>query len=206
MMDNVSPTSDMPDSSLVYLRLLYPFLLALPLLTLLPSPSEPPPELPGIRPVTIRTVIPRRAFTLTILSLLALTSFADAAILVADLLTANGRDHAHLEGLAFTSGSVYAIGGFLVWAVAAIVCEWRARWGDRGMLVLGTLGLVCEIPNLVLLTMKEVHTRECSYHSRADTLRRLRKAIHYPLASSFCDTSPPLPHPLHHCLLPHHPV
>ena len=151
----------MPNQILIYLHLLSPFLLSIPLLTLFPSPPQSQDELPGIRPITIRTVTPRRAFILTVLSSLAVTSFADAAVLVGDLLTAKGRgDIGHLEGLSLASEVVYAVGGFLIWALAAVVCEWRARWGDVGVSVLSILGLICEIPNLVLLVVREVHTRK----------------------------------------------
>lgn len=155
----------MSDQVLTYFHLLTPILLTVPLLTLLAQPAPTPDELPGIRPITIRTVTPRRAFILALLYLLAVTSFADAAILVADLLTANGRDYAHLMGLSLASGFVYAVGGFLVWSLAAIVCEWRAKWGDKGVLALGTFGLLCEIPNLVLLVRMEIHTRKSSMSS-----------------------------------------
>ena len=151
----------MSNQALIYLHLLTPFLLSIPLLTLLPPPPSLPDELPGIRPITIRIVKPRRAFILTGLSFLAVTSFADAAVLVGDLLTAKGRgDIGHLEGLSLVSALVYAVGGFLIWALAAVICEWRARWGDAGVSVLGMLGLLCEIPNLVLLVSREVHTRK----------------------------------------------
>ena len=130
---------------LIYLHLVTPCLLATPLFFLLPQPPPTPEELPGVRPITIRTVTPRRAFILALLSLLAISSFADTTILVVDLLTANYRGEVdHLEGLSLASGLVYAVGGFLVWALAAILCEWRARWGDKGVLVLGSLGMVCE--------------------------------------------------------------
>ncbi|CAD6564887.1 MAG: hypothetical protein TREMPRED_000382, partial [Tremellales sp. Tagirdzhanova-0007] len=151
----------MSNQALIYLHLLTPFLLSIPLLTLLPPPPSLPDELPGIRPITIRIVKPRRAFILTGLSFLAVTSFADAAVLVGDLLTAKGRgDIGHLEGLSLVSALVYAVGGFLIWALAAVICEWRARWGDAGVSVLGMLGLLCEIPNLVLLVSREVHTHD----------------------------------------------
>lgn len=199
----------MTDSALTYLHLLTPFVLSLPVLTLLRPPPKPPTELPGIRPVTIRTVTPRRAFILTLLSLLAVTAFADTAILVADLLTANGRDHSgHLEGLGLASGLMYGVGGFLVWALAAIICEWRATWGEKGMVVLGMLGLACEIPNLVLLVLRELHTCESSSQRRRNTddTRRLRKAVHHSSPATFSIATPHRACSSGHGPFPDHPV
>jgi hypothetical protein len=142
-----------------YLHIATPALLSVPFLTLLPSPPDGLPELPGIRPITIRTVTPRRSYTLLTLSLLAATYAINATLLIAGIATsANWGEAPH--GWPLFAEIVYAFGGLSVWALTAIVIEWRAKWGDKALLTLGSLGIVCEIPNLVLLVIRKVHTGE----------------------------------------------
>lgn len=150
-----------------YLHIITPALLTLPFLTLLPSPPEDLPELPGIRPITIRTVTPRRSYTLLCLSLLALTSALDAVLLIAGIATSADWGEAP-RGWPLVAEVGYAFGGLCVWALTAIVIEWRGRWGDQGLLVLGSAGMVCEIPNLVLLVLRKVHSGE--YTARLEEL------------------------------------
>lgn len=142
-----------------HLHLATPILLVLPFLTLLPAPSEEQPELPGVRPITIRTVTPRRSFTLLTICLLAFTSVLDAALLVARIALAPDGDAAP-HGLPLVAEAAYAFGELFIWGLTAIVIEWRARWGDQALLVMAVLGLICEIPNLVYLALKEVHSGE----------------------------------------------
>lgn len=151
----------MSGDPLTYLHLLTPPLLALPLLSLIPSPPNPPEELPGIRPITIRTVTPRRGLIITTLCLLAFTSFLDVAWLVVNLLTADGPSQMELHGLALASEFVYAVGGFLIWGIVAIVVEWRARWGDRGVVILAVLGFVLDVPNMVLSVLRFYYLLLC---------------------------------------------
>jgi hypothetical protein len=139
-----------------YLHIATTALLALPFVTLLPSPPEELPELPGIRPITVRTITPRRSFTLLALTLLAVTSAVDAVLLIGGIATSADWGEAP-HGWRLFAELVYAFGGLCIWALTAIVIEWRGRWGDQGLIVLGSLGLVCEIPNLVLLVLRKVH-------------------------------------------------
>ena len=150
-------------AKLTYLHLVATPVLCLPLLSLLTPPPQPLPAPPGIRPVTIRRVTPRRGFILTFLILLAITSFLDGVLLIADLLTASSRDGMtylfHGE-LGVASWVVYSIGGLVIWSMAAILAEYRTKWGDRGMIALVTLGFCFEIPNLVLTIIAATHAGE----------------------------------------------
>ena len=149
--------SDFKATPLPYLHLFTPCLLFIPLLTLLPLPPSPPPEIPGIRPITIRRVTPRRGLILTLLVLLALTSFLDGVVLVVDFLGAPSRGEPdEFEGLNLAAWVIYAVGGLVIWSMTAIVTEWRARWDDRGVVMLGTLAIICEIPNMVFLALRTV--------------------------------------------------
>lgn len=148
---------------LTYLHLVATPLLFLPLLSLFTPPRAPPPELPGIRPITIRRVTPRRGFILTFLILLAVTSFLDGVLLIVDLLTASSRDgstHLFREELGVASWAVYSVGGLIIWSMAAIMAEYRTKWGDRGMVALVTLGFLFEIPNLVLTIIAATRASE----------------------------------------------
>lgn len=147
---------------IIILHLLTPALLSIPLLRLLPAAPPDTPELPGIRPITVRIITPRRSFILLVLSLLAFSSALDAARLVAKIATANSRGHLHPQGLSLWSEVVYAFGGLCVWALTAIVIEWRAKWGNAGLVGMGLLGLACEIPGLVLLVIRQVERESAS--------------------------------------------
>ncbi|KAK8861424.1 hypothetical protein IAR55_002243 [Kwoniella newhampshirensis] len=147
---------------LTIIHYLTPLLLLLPVTSFLFPSSPPLPELPGIRPIRIETITPRRSLVLTILFLLALTSFADIAILVADLLSARSRYGvelpSRLKGTALAGEVVYALGGFVLWGLAIAGTLWRKRFGGKGLVILGTLALVLEIPNLVGLVLRETHS------------------------------------------------
>ncbi|WRT65564.1 uncharacterized protein IL334_002509 [Kwoniella shivajii] len=141
---------------------LTPFLLLIPLIfILLPKPGSFP-ELPGIRPITIRRVTPRRSTISTSLLLLALLSFGDIIILVADLLTArtrHGQDiPPHLKGGQLGGEVIYTLGGLIVWGLTLAAAWWRDRWSGRSLVILGILALGMEIPNLVGLVMREIRT------------------------------------------------
>jgi hypothetical protein len=146
------------DTLISHLHIITPILLALPLVSLIPRPAAPLEELPGIRPITIQTITPRRSFILSCLSLLAFSSFLDGVVLVIDLLTPGEHQLRHTTPLILLTAA-YCIGGLCVWASAAIIAEWRAKWGDRGIVSMGTLGLVLEIPNLVLMVIRETRSR-----------------------------------------------
>ena len=47
-----------------------------------------------------------------------------------------------VEGWNLIGWLVYPIGGLLVWALTAIVCEWRQRYNDRAIKVLAVLGFI----------------------------------------------------------------
>ncbi|WVQ78775.1 hypothetical protein IAT38_000866 [Cryptococcus sp. DSM 104549] len=144
-----------------YLHYLTPVLLALPLPALLRPLPTPFPELPGIRPITVQRITPRRSLILTLLILLAFTSFLDGAVLVADALSARTRYGddlpRRLRGAQLAAEIFYALGGLSVWGVAVVGCAWRGRFAGKGLVVLGTLAVVCEVPNLVFLVLREIH-------------------------------------------------
>ncbi|GFZ42756.1 Heavy metal tolerance protein [Saitozyma sp. JCM 24511] len=144
-----------------YLHFITPFLLLIPFLTLLPAPRAADPELPGIRPITIRTVTPRRSFILLTLVLLTLTGVYDTILLIVQIATASHRG-AHYDAARLAAWVVYALGALVIWGLTTIVVEWRARWGDKALVVMGMLGLVCEIPNLVFKVIMEIHARGSS--------------------------------------------
>jgi hypothetical protein len=152
-------------ATITYLHLVATPILFLPVLSLVTPPNEPIPAPPGIRPVTIRRVTPRRGFILTFLILLAITSFLDGVLLIADLLTASSRDgstYLFQEELGVASWVVYSVGGLVIWSMAAILAEYRTKWGDRGIVALATLGFCFEIPNLVLTIIAATHAGELS--------------------------------------------
>ncbi|OCF30343.1 hypothetical protein I316_08014 [Kwoniella heveanensis BCC8398] len=152
----------MMTAALTYLHYLTPLLLAIPLISLYPPKPPPPPPLPGIRPITIETITPRRSVISTSLFLLALTAFGDIVILVADLLTAKLRHPAdlpaHLSGAALGAEIVYGLAGLVVWGLALAGVWWRNRWDAKALTMLGFIAIACEIPNLVCLVLREVHT------------------------------------------------
>lgn len=87
---------------------------------------------------------------------LAFTSCLDAAVLVVDLLSSPYR-RVIWEDVDVVSWVVYSFGGFLVWSLAAILAEWRMKWGDKALSIMGALAFVGEVTNLPLLILKEVH-------------------------------------------------
>ncbi|WWD16670.1 hypothetical protein CI109_101100 [Kwoniella shandongensis] len=147
---------------LTYLHYLTPLVLVLPLTSFLVPSSLPLPPIPGIRPIRVQTITPRRSLILTILFSLALTSFADIIILVADILTARSRYGvelpSRLKGHALAGEVLYALGGFVVWGLAIVGVVWRKRFGGKGLVMLVLLALVLEIPNLVGLVLREIHS------------------------------------------------
>ncbi|WVF67088.1 hypothetical protein IAT40_001833 [Kwoniella sp. CBS 6097] len=148
--------------ALTYLHYLTPLLLAIPLASLYPPRPPPLPPLPGIRPITIETITPRRSVISTSLFLLSLTAFGDIVILVADLLTAKLRYKdalpPHFTGAALGAEVVYGLAGLVVWGLALAGVWWRNKWDAKGLTLLGFLAFACEIPNLVCLVLREVHT------------------------------------------------
>ncbi|KAK4686062.1 hypothetical protein P7C73_g4077, partial [Tremellales sp. Uapishka_1] len=146
---------------LTALHLLYPVLLALPLLSLLRPKSPPAPPLPGIIAINVQTITPRRRFILVVLLCLLVTAVFDGIILIFDLLTANHREYdwnSSVQGWALAAGILYTLGGFAVWSLAIILLEVKDNYGAKALVVLGTLGLVLETPNFVLLVLREIHT------------------------------------------------
>lgn len=93
------------------------------------------------------------------MSALASTSAMEAAVLIADLITAHRRGVAHSQWFVLTRVA-HSLGGLCVWFLAAIFAEWRTRWGDRALILLAFLAFGLEIPNLVLTVIQEVHARE----------------------------------------------
>ncbi|WVQ94535.1 hypothetical protein IAU59_001614 [Kwoniella sp. CBS 9459] len=148
--------------ALTYLHYLTPLLLAIPLISLYPAKPPPPPPLPGIRPITVETITPRRSVISTSLLLLSLTAFGDTVILVADLLTAKLRHGdaipPHLTGAALGAEVVYGLAGLVIWGLALAGVWWRNKWDAKALTLLGFLALACETPNLVGLVLREVRT------------------------------------------------
>lgn len=146
-------------SALTVLHLITNPILALPLLHLARPPRKGSNgELPGIRPIKVRVITPRRGLILTLLSALAFTSVLDTAVLVVDLLSGPHRPIEWYEDLRLVSWLVYTFGGFLVWALAAILAEWRTKWGNEAVAVMAAVGLMLEITNLPFLVIREIHT------------------------------------------------
>jgi hypothetical protein len=131
-------------------------ILCLPLIQLAFPARAPIPEPEGIRPIKVLVITPRRGVILTTLVCLAFTCFLDATILVVDLLTSPYREITW-ENIELTSWIIYSFGGFLVWSLTTIFTEWRTKWGDRGVTVLGALAFIGELVNLPLLIKRETH-------------------------------------------------
>ncbi|ORX36321.1 hypothetical protein BD324DRAFT_488296 [Kockovaella imperatae] len=140
-------------------HLVAPLILLVPLLTLLP-PNPPRLDQPeGVRPITIQRVIPRRGWIISLLVALAATAVLDAAVTVAIFILASKYDQeSETRGLELVSWLIYPIGGLVVWALAAVVSEWRGRWHDRGVIILAVSGFILEIPNFELLVNRVIHT------------------------------------------------
>ncbi|KAL7419651.1 ATP-binding cassette-type vacuolar membrane transporter Hmt1 [Cryptotrichosporon argae] len=160
----------MAPSILALLHLATPVLLVLPVLSLLPAPAPASPELPGIRPITIRTVTPRRGLVLLVLVLLAATYALDGLATIVDVATARARG-AHPARLNVVAQVVLALGGVAVYGGAAVLAEWRTRWGDKALVVLAALALAAEVPTFVYTVLVEVH---------ADRTDKLFAILHIP--------------------------
>lgn len=153
-------------SALELIHIITPSVLSLPVLGLLPTPRVSAPDLPGVRAVTVKTVTPRRGFILLTLLLLAATCAFEAVVLIVDIVTAryrqppqHGAPHT-LDAWFVASSVAHSLGGLCVYAAAALLAEWRTRWGDRNLVLLALLGFGLEVPNLVLSIIYEVHTGE----------------------------------------------
>ncbi|AAW45126.1 hypothetical protein CNBL2610 [Cryptococcus deneoformans B-3501A] len=147
--------------ALAIIHYTHPILLSLPLPFLLTpsSPQSRPP--PGLVPITVQRISPRRTFILTLLALLAFTSFLDVIILVANALSARTRYGddlpLYLTGAQLGGEIAYSLGGLVAWGVALIACSWRNRFSS-GLAVFASLGIIGEIVNLIWLVKREVHT------------------------------------------------
>ncbi|WWC60172.1 uncharacterized protein I303_102737 [Kwoniella dejecticola CBS 10117] len=151
-----------PAPYLVPLHYLTPSILLIPLiLVLLPKPA-PIEALPGIRPITVQKITPRRSLISTSLVLLSFTAFADIIIFTVDLLTANSRNDDvipdHLKGAQLASQIIYTLGGLVIYGSALSGVWWRDKWQGSGLVLLATLGFGLEVPNLVGLVIREIHT------------------------------------------------
>lgn len=154
----------MPSSLTVLHLVTYPVLL-IPLLALSRAPGHSSDELPGIRPIKVRVITPRRGLVLTLLCALAFTSVLDATILVVDLLSGPQHTIEWYEDIDLVSWVVYTFGGFVVWSLAAILAEWRTKWGDKSVSAMGAFAFVFEVANLALLVLREIHTSESCHYS-----------------------------------------
>jgi hypothetical protein len=166
-------------------------ILCLPLLQLARVPRAPIPEPAGVRPIKVLVITPRRGLILTVLISLAFAYFLDATILVVDLLTSPYREITW-ENIELTSWIVYSFGGFLVWSLAAILSEWRTKWGDGSLALLGALGFIGEVANLPLLIKRETHygmSLLLLTRSEADCCRWTSPHLHYPFHCPFSAAS-----------------
>lgn len=170
--------------ALTNLHLWFNPFLCLPLIQLARAPKAPIPEPAGIRPIKILVITPRRGLILTVLVGLAFAYFLDATILVVDLLTSPYREITW-ENTELISWIVYSFGGFVVWSLAAILSEWRTKWGDGSLALLGALGFIGEVANLPLLIKREAHYSESVFVEDETKLTHRRTSSH-------------LHHPLHH--------
>lgn len=155
------PTAAMPLPPLTIIHYTYPILLSLPLPFILTPVSPPSPPPPGLIPITVQGITPRRTLILTLLALLAFTSFLDVTVLVANVLSARVRYGddlpLYLTGAQLGGEITYALGGLVAWGVALIACLWRNKF-SKSLAVLASLGAAGEIVNLVWLVKREVHT------------------------------------------------
>jgi hypothetical protein len=159
----------MPSSLTILHLVTYPILL-IPLIPLARAPGQPRDELPGIRPIKVQVITPRRGLILTLLCALAFTSVLDATILVIDLLSGPHHTIEWYEDIELLSWVVYTFGGFVIWSLAAILAEWRTKWGDKSVSAMGAFAFVFEVANLALLVLREIHTGE-SRHTRRLTVK-----------------------------------
>ncbi|WWC68760.1 uncharacterized protein I206_102694 [Kwoniella pini CBS 10737] len=148
---------------LVPLHYLTPLILLIPLISvLLPKPQAIEP-LPGIRPITVQKITPRKSLISTSLVLLSFTAFADIIIFTADLLTAKSRNENvipdHLKGSQLVSQVIYTLGGLVIYGSALSGVWWRNKWEGKALTFLALLGFGLETPNLVGLVIREVHAR-----------------------------------------------
>jgi ATP-binding cassette subfamily B (MDR/TAP) protein 6 len=139
---------------------------------LLAAPPRPaPPELPGIRAITVRTVMPRRRWILLALVVLAATCASEAVLLIVDLITARYRDPAEQHGRSpwfVAAGGAHALGGLAVYSLAAIFAEYRLRWGDKTLVALALTAWGLEVPYLVLSVIREVHAGELGRRDKGE--------------------------------------
>ena len=152
----------MPDA-LTIIHVITPGLLLPFILFLIPPLPEPTEAPPGVTPITIRTITPRRGLILTVLILLTATYFFNSSVLIADLVTASHpsghgwADDWHLTGWALVFELIYAFGCFVIWGGVTLLCEWRRRYGGVALVLLSVANGGMEVPNLVLSVLKEVH-------------------------------------------------
>jgi hypothetical protein len=137
------------------LHYISPLLLLPPTLTLFRAPSSPLPELPGIRPIITKHVIPRCSLILAILSLLAASYLADGLTFVVSVVVTKNWDadvplSGRGDGWAWV---VYAAGGLVLWSTIAVLCAALKVYEKNGIVIAATFGFVCEGVLLVLLVI-----------------------------------------------------
>ncbi|WWC99148.1 hypothetical protein V866_006043 [Kwoniella sp. B9012] len=147
------------------LHYIIPVVLFVPLIFVLlpkPKPIEP---IPGIRPITVQRINPRKSTISTCLLLLSLLAFGDIAILASDLVTERIRNGDqpinipdYLKGGKLAGEVIYTLGQLIVYGLALAGVWWREKWQSKSLVTLATLALGLEIPNLVGLVLREVHT------------------------------------------------
>ncbi len=137
------------------LHYLSPLLILAPTLTLFRPPSPPPPELPGVRPIVTKHVIPRCSLILIVLSLLAASYLADGLTFVVSVVVTKQWDadvplSGRGDGWAWV---IYTAGGFVLWSTIAVLCAALNVYEKDGIVVAATFGLVSEVVLLVLLVL-----------------------------------------------------
>ncbi|WVW80002.1 hypothetical protein I302_101975 [Kwoniella bestiolae CBS 10118] len=154
-----------PAPFLTPLHYIIPPILFIPLIFVLlpkPKPIEP---IEGIRPITVQRITPRKSTISTCLLLLSLLAFGDIIILVSDLVTERTRNGdqpsnipEYLKGASLAGEVIYTLGQLIVYGLALAGVWWREKWQSNALVTLATLAFGLEIPNLVGLVLREVHT------------------------------------------------
>ncbi|OCF58072.1 hypothetical protein L486_04101 [Kwoniella mangroviensis CBS 10435] len=147
------------------LHYIIPVILFAPLIfVLLPKP-KPIDPIPGVRPITVQRITPRKPTISTCLLLLSLLAFGDIAILASDLVTERIRNGDqpinipdYLRGGKLAGEVIYTLGQLIVYGLALAGVWWREKWQSQSLVTLATLAFALEIPNLVGLVLREVHT------------------------------------------------
>ncbi|KIL68923.1 hypothetical protein M378DRAFT_184787 [Amanita muscaria Koide BX008] len=168
----LSLVQDGPSLPIFVLRILSPSLVLLTALSILPSKPAPPSQ-SDITPVVVATRVPRRAFILTALSLIALTYLLDGLSFVVDAVI--HKSWAHKTGI-----DVGALIGLTAFAGVAIIGAWKDIYGTDvwfmtrlKFAILASLGLDTALAILIGLAIEDVDKPQIPELPRPILLRDL---------------------------------